>query len=74
MAIPNEVSDPYDNYHLDNLYKLCRLCYKRLTSKALHRESLWQPPSQLISKRAQEYYKINFTSEIADLCKPKSYL
>ena len=31
---------------------------------------LRQPPSQLISKRAQEYYQINFTSEIADLCKP----
>ena len=25
----------------------------------------------MISKRAQEYYQINFTSEIADLCKPK---
>ena len=71
MAIPNEVSDSYDNYHLDNLYRVCRLCYKRLTSKALPRESLRQPPSQLISKRAQEYYQINFTSEIADLCKPK---
>ena len=28
---------------------------------------------QLISKRAQEYYQINFTSEIADLCKPKVF-
>ena len=71
MAIPNEVSDLYDNYHLDNLYRVCRFCYKRLTSKALPRESLRQPPSQMICKRAQEYYQINFGSEIADLCKPK---
>ena len=59
------------NYHLDNLYRICRFCYNRLTSKTLPSESLRQPPSQLISKRAQKFYQKNFGSEIADLNKPQ---
>ena len=71
MAISTEVSSLYDNYHLDILYRVCRFCYNRLASKALPKESLRQPPSQLVSNRAHKYYQVDFASEVSDLLKPK---
>ena len=71
MAISTEVSSLYDKYHLDNLYQVSRFCYNRLTSKALPSKFLRQPPSQLVSNRAQKYYQVNFASEVGNLQNPR---
>ena len=63
----NELSDLYDDYHIDNLYCVSLFCYNRFDSKVLLGESLLQPPSQLIIRIAQNYCQITFQSVITDL-------
>ena len=56
MAIPSEVSLICDNYHIDFLYRVCRLCLNRPSSKPVPKESRRQPPTQLVIERALKHY------------------
>ena len=71
MVILAEVSSIFDDYHLDDLYRVCRFCYNRIASKVLPKDSLLQPPSQFVSNRAHNYYQVDSASEVVNLLKPK---
>ena len=71
MAIPSEVSFLCDGYHIDNLYRVCRLCFNRTSSRGVSKESVRQPLTQLVIYRALKYYQIDFMLELADTTKPK---
>ena len=71
MAMPNEVSFLCDGYHIDNLYRVCRLCFNRTSSRGIPKESVRQPLTQLAINRALKYYQIDFMQELADTTKPK---
>ena len=71
MAIPSEVSFLCDSYRIDNLYRVCRLCFNRTSSRGVPKESVRQPLTQLVIYRALKYYQIDFMLELADTTKPK---
>ena len=71
MDIPNEISDLFDNYHIDSLYRLCRFCFNRLSSQTIPKEAIRKPPTQLVVERALKFYQIHFKVEISDMTKPK---
>ena len=71
MAIPSEVSFLCDSYHVDNLYRVCRLCFNRTSSRGVPKESVRQPLTQLVIYRELKYYQIDFMLELADTTKPK---
>ena len=52
MDIPNEISDLFDNYHIDSLYRLCRFCFNRLSSQTIPKEAIRKLPTQLVVERA----------------------
>ena len=71
MAIPSEVSFLCDNYHIDNLYRVRQLCFNRISSRGVSKESVRQPLTQLVIYRVLKYYQIDFMLELADTTKPK---
>ena len=71
MAIPNEISHFYDNYHIDSLYRVCRFCFNRIYSKDLPKESIRKPLTQLVVERAEKYFQINFKLELSEITMPK---
>ena len=71
MAITTEVSSLFDDYHLDDLYRVCMLCYGRIASKVLPKDFLRQPPSQLVPNRTQNCYLVDFALEVCNLLKLK---
>ena len=67
MAISNEISHLYDNYHIDSLYRVCRFCFNRISSKDLQKESIRKPLTQLVVERAEKYFQINFKLELSEI-------
>ena len=71
LVIPDNLLRIWDDYHLDSLYKVCRFCYIRVSSKDKPKKHLRQPPTNLVIDRASKHYNIDFSAEIMDLNKPK---
>ncbi|KAF4741814.1 hypothetical protein FOZ63_033301 [Perkinsus olseni] len=69
MVIPPEVSATSDSYHLDRLYRVCRLCFFRVP--IAKNKARANPPTSLVCTRALEYYQIDFNLEVTNLRLPK---
>ncbi|KAF4691089.1 hypothetical protein FOZ60_016192, partial [Perkinsus olseni] len=55
------VSATSDSYHLDRLYRVCRLCFFRVP--LAKNKARANPPTSLVCTRALEYYQIDFNLE-----------
>ena len=73
LVIPDNLLTICDDYHVDLLYKVCRFCYTRPSSKDLLKKNLGLTPTNLVIERAHKFYNINLRAEIVDLHKPKVY-
>ena len=66
LVIPDNLLTICD-YHVDSLYKVCRFCYTRLSSKDLPKKNLRLTPTNLVIERAYKFYNIYLRAEIVDL-------
>ena len=70
LEIPCEVTDIWDDYHLDKDYCVCRFCYGRISGTVAITKR--QPLSSLVVLREKKFYSIDFSLELTDMSKPKS--
>ena len=47
------------------------LCFNRISSKDLPKESIRKPLTQLVVERSEKYYQINFKLEFSEMTMPK---
>ena len=73
LVIPDNLLTICDDYHVDSLYKVCRFCYTRLSSKDLPRKNSRLTTTNLVIERAYKFYNIDLRAEIVDLYKPKVF-
>ena len=64
LVIPDNFFPICDDYHVDSLYKVCRFCYTRLSSKDLPKKYLRLTTTNLVIERAYKFYNIDFRAEI----------
>ena len=70
LEITFEVADNLDEYLIEKLYCVCRLCYRRISGTDGTRKR--QPLSFIIVKRSKRLYEIDFSLEFLDLSKPNT--